>query len=89
MDLSTTIRKVKFKHYIRSANSAAHELARFSFCSKNSVSWLSEPLGLLINTLVNDKCALIFIKLAMTIFPKKKRYRSLTHYQEAFYGTFY
>ena len=54
VDLTTSIEEVKFKHCFRAANTVAHELARYSICNKNSVSWINDPPGWLISTLVHD-----------------------------------
>ena len=54
VDIATTIGKVKFKHCSRTTNCVAHEIARFSFCNRNSVSWVNDPPGWLISTLVDD-----------------------------------
>ena len=54
VDVATSIGKVKFKHCSRMANGAAHEVAKYSFCNENSVSWINDPPGWLISTLVDD-----------------------------------
>ena len=54
VDLATSIGRVKFRHIPRKANSVAHEIASYSFCNQNSVSWINEPPGWLMRTLIND-----------------------------------
>ena len=46
VDLSTIIGKVTFKHFLRSANGVAHELARQYYVSKFYCNWIDEPLAL-------------------------------------------
>ena len=41
-------------HSPREANQVAHEIARFSFCNKNSCNWLNEAPSFLLSNLVND-----------------------------------
>ena len=40
VNMSTSIGKVKFKYCPRMTNGVAHEIAKFSFLNKNSVSWI-------------------------------------------------
>ena len=54
LDVSTSIGKVIFKHCSRTLNKAAHVLAQFSYCNKNSVSWTEEPPSCLVPILVDD-----------------------------------
>ena len=49
-----SIGKVKFKHCPRLANGVAHDLAKHSFCNRISESWINEPPGWLISTLIGD-----------------------------------
>ena len=51
---ATSIGKVKFIHGFSAANAVTHELARYRITNKNSVSWLNDPPGWLISTLVHD-----------------------------------
>ena len=54
VDLAVSIGKVKFKHCPRLANGVAHDLAKHSFCNRISESWINEPPGWLISTLIDD-----------------------------------
>ena len=52
VDTTALSGKVSFKHCFRSANMAAHELARYCFCNKNSLIWTDEAPDCLVNKLV-------------------------------------
>ena len=54
LDTATSIGRVRFKHCLRATNSVAHMIARHSFCNRNSLSWINEPPGWLMSTLVDD-----------------------------------
>lgn len=43
VDITSLIGKVTFKHYLRSANQAAHVLANYCYCNKISISCTDEP----------------------------------------------
>lgn len=53
LDMTSTIGKVKFK-LLRVVNTAAHELAKFSFCNNCSETWVDEPPGRVVNRSVDD-----------------------------------
>ena len=59
VDISTLIGKVKFKHYFRSKNQAAHVLSRFSYCNKVSSSWTDETSDCLVSKHVDSVSLLI------------------------------
>jgi ribonuclease HI len=46
--------KVSIKHCNREANQVAHELARVSFTSGSSCTWVDEPPRFILSKLVND-----------------------------------
>ena len=46
--------KTSCVHCFREANTAPHELAKYSFCNKTSDSWTDEPPACIVNSLVND-----------------------------------
>ncbi|XP_073363637.1 uncharacterized protein [Aegilops tauschii subsp. strangulata] len=54
VDISSLIRKVKFKHHYLSSNQAAHVLANYSYCNKLCSHWTDEPPGCLVSNLVDD-----------------------------------
>ena len=54
VDISNSIRRVKFRHCPRTANTAAHELANYSYCNRNSISWINDPSRWLLGCLVDD-----------------------------------
>ena len=59
VDLAASIGRVKFKHCSRTTNEVAHEIAKYSFCNRSSESWINEPPGWLINTLVHDVTVIV------------------------------
>jgi hypothetical protein len=44
--LATTIGNVEFRYCPREAKDVSHDLARNSFCDKNSCNWVDEPPNL-------------------------------------------
>jgi ribonuclease HI len=54
VDKVTTIGAVSFMHIGREANQVAHELARDSYSSKLSCTWVDEPPRFILEKLLND-----------------------------------
>jgi ribonuclease HI len=54
VDLASLLNSVSFQHCPREANEVAHDLARDSFASKNSSSWVDKPPDFIICKLLND-----------------------------------
>jgi ribonuclease HI len=54
VDLYSMVDKVSFKQCSRSANEAAHEIARCCLSSVCSCNWVAEPPSFLLEKLIND-----------------------------------
>ena len=54
VDMASTIGSVTYRHCIREANKAVHEVARVCFHNKDSCNWVDEPPSFLLNSLLDD-----------------------------------
>ena len=54
VDMASTIGIVTYRHCLREANKAAHEIARVCFHNKDSCNWVDEPPSFLLDSLLDD-----------------------------------